>query len=128
MQDKVILVGNWILKAEETLISAEKNIEISELYTAQNRLYYALFYAASALAQKNDFITSKHSQLKGWFNREFVKTGIFEQKYGELYFDLFEARQKSDYTFNYKPNRVNLLKNVQKVKDFIEEIRKQIVD
>lgn len=45
------------------------------LSTALNRLYYAIFYAVAALAQKFNFITSKHSQLLGWFNREFIKTG-----------------------------------------------------
>lgn len=126
MQDKLILVNNWLTKSEEALKSTEKNIKINELYTAQNRLYYALFYATSALAQKNGFATSKHSQLKGWFNREYIKTNKFSQEYGELYFDLFEARQKSDYTFNFKPNTETLISDLEKVKEFMELIRKEI--
>ena len=126
MQDKTILINNWLEKAKEVLKSTEKNIKINELYTAQNRLYYAVFYAVSALAQKNNFATSKHSQLKGWFNREFVKTEKINSEYGELYFDLFEARQKSDYTFNFKPNKENLISDLGKVKEFIEIIRKEV--
>lgn len=126
MQDNEILVNNWLVKAEEALISTEKTIEIDELYAAQNRLYYAVFYAISALAQKNGFTTSKHSQLKGWFNREFIKTNKIEQKWGKLYFKLFEARQKSDYAFIFKPNKENLISDLEKATEFIELIRKEI--
>lgn len=126
MHDKEILITNWILKSKETLISAQKAIEISELHMAQNRLYYAAFYAISALGQKNNFTTSKHSQLKGWFNKEFIKTKKIDEKYGELYYDLFESRQKSDYTFTYKPDKETLNINLVLVKEFIEEIEKII--
>lgn len=126
MQDKEALIDNWLLKSKETLISVEKNICIDELYTAQNRLYYAAFYAVSALAQKNGFATSKHSQLKGWFSHEFIKTNKIDKEYGKLYFELFESRQKSDYTFTYKPSKENLIINLGLVKEFIYEIEKQI--
>jgi len=127
MQDNEILIKNWLSKSKETLQSAEKNVEINELATAQNRLYYAVFYAVSALAQKNNFATSKHSQLKGWFSREFIKTNRLDKKYGKLYFKLFESRQKSDYTFTYKPDKENLITNLSLVKKFIEEIEKWIL-
>lgn len=126
MPDKEILVDNWLFKAKEAIVSTEKNIEINELYVAQNRLYYVIFYAVSALAQKNGFATAKHSQLKGWFNHEFIKTEKFEQKHGKLYFKLFESRQKSDYTFNFKPNKEDLLKDLEKVKEFVKIIEKEI--
>ena len=127
MQDNEILIKNWLSKSKETLQSAEKNVEINELATAQNRLYYAVFYAVSALAQKNNFAASKHSQLKGWFSREFIKTNRLDKKYGKLYFKLFESRQKSDYTFTYKPDKENLITNLSLVKKFIEEIEKWIL-
>jgi len=33
------------------------------LFNAENRIYYAIYYIVSALAIKNDYSTSKHSQL-----------------------------------------------------------------
>ena len=124
MQDNEILIENWLTKSKEALNAAKKTIEINELSTAQNRLYYAAFYAVSALAQKKGFATSKHSQLKGWFTREFIKTSVIEQRFGNLYFKLFEFRQKSDYTFSFKPQKDKLIKNLELVKEFIEEIEK----
>ena len=39
---------------------------------AVNRIYYGLYYAVTALAIKHRFETSKHLQLIGWFNKEFI--------------------------------------------------------
>ncbi|MBD3308314.1 hypothetical protein GF339_17905 [candidate division KSB3 bacterium] len=49
-----------------------------------NRIYYAMFYAVSALALLQGFSTSSHAQLRGYFNREFVKTGIISIELGRL--------------------------------------------
>ena len=58
---------------KEVDVCLEKNL----LHLAENRIYYSLFYSASALAMLKGFVTSKHKQLQSWFNREFIKTGIF---------------------------------------------------
>ena len=67
--DKQILVDNAILKAQDAILAAESNFENGFYSTCQNRLYYAIFYIVTALAYKNNFVTSKHSQLMGWFNK-----------------------------------------------------------
>lgn len=124
MQGNDVLIQNWFSKAKEAIVSTEKCIEINELYVAQNRVYYVIFYAVSALAQKYDFATSKHSQLKGWFSREFIKTGKIKSEFGKLYFKLFESRQKSDYTFTFKPDKDKLIVSLRLVKEFVAEIEK----
>lgn len=123
-EDNEILVENWMYKAKEALVATEKTIAIDELSAAQNRLYYAAFYAVSALAQKNNFATAKHSQLKGWFSREFIKTGKIDGKFGKFYYKLFEFRQKSDYTFTFKPQKNDLITRLELLKEFITEIEK----
>jgi len=50
---------------------------------AVNRIYYAMFYMLTALALKYRFETSKHKQLIGWFNREFVKPGKLPISYSK---------------------------------------------
>jgi len=62
-----------------------------------NRLYYACFYAVSALLLTRDFSTSKHAHLRSLLHREFVKTGLIPKELG-AYFDLlFDSRQEGDY-------------------------------
>ncbi|VEN74433.1 conserved hypothetical protein [Candidatus Desulfarcum epimagneticum] len=56
-----------------------------------------MFYAVSALGTRHGFATSKHGQLIGWFNKEFIKTGVFKRNYGKTLRDAFEIRKQGDY-------------------------------
>ena len=56
-----------------------------------------MFYAVSALAFSHGFSTSSHSQLRGYFNREFVKTGVIPTHHGRAYGVAFDSRKKGDY-------------------------------
>jgi uncharacterized protein (UPF0332 family) len=67
------------------------------LVLAVNRIYYGMFYAVSALALKHGFTTSKHKQLIGWFNKNFVKDKKVDRKFGEIIRDAFDRRTAGDY-------------------------------
>ncbi len=41
--------------------------------------------------------TSKHSQLIGWFNRNFIHAGLIDSKYGKIINKAFNRRTKGDY-------------------------------
>jgi uncharacterized protein len=125
MQDKII-IKNWLLKSKEALNEAEINIQMNCLQSAQNRLYYAIFYSVSALAKSKNFITSKHSQLLGWFNKEYVKTELISKEIAKIYVEMYEFRQKSDYTFSFKPRVEKLKVNFNETKFFIDNIKKII--
>jgi len=56
-----------------------------------------MYYSLTALALLYKFETSKHAQLIGWFNKNFVNTHLIELKYGESIRKIFEKRQKGDY-------------------------------
>ena len=95
-----------------------------------NRLYYSLFYAVSALLVSHDIQTKTHSSLKSQFSLHFVKTGMFDKKYGQLLSELFDWRQKGDYEniFDYDKESVQpLFIPVKEMLDLIkEEIQKSI--
>ena len=65
--------------------------------TCANRLYYACFYAVTALLTRNGLSSSKHTGVKALFNQHFVKTGQVSRENGKLYNQLFEDRQEGDY-------------------------------
>ncbi len=62
-----------------------------------NRLYYAAFYAVSALLVKDGHLASKHSGVKALFNQHYVKPGVFDKEDGRFYSHLFDLRQEGDY-------------------------------
>lgn len=98
----------------------------SGLYnTAVNRIYYAMYHAVSALALKDCFTTSKHLQLIGWFNREYVKTGKAEINSGKYLMRAFEMRSKSDYDdfADYSEKEVKeLMENLDSFLQIVENL------
>lgn len=62
-----------------------------------SRLYYACFYAASALLLHHGLSSSKHSGVLSLFNREFVKVGIIPPNLAAVCNQLFSSRQRADY-------------------------------
>ena len=85
-KDREELIKYRIVRAKDSINDVQFLIENNKLTLAVNRIYYGIFYILSALALKHKFITSKHSQLLGWFNKTFVKEGIIDKKYGRLNF------------------------------------------
>jgi len=49
-----------------------------------NRVYYAMFYAILALLIYEPYSSSKHSGVLGYFNRRFIKQGVFDREYFEV--------------------------------------------
>ena len=54
------MVRYWWAKAEESLASARRELQTGSLSFAMNRLYYAAFYAVSALLMESDLSFKKH--------------------------------------------------------------------
>ncbi|MGL4941749.1 MAG: HEPN domain-containing protein [Thermoguttaceae bacterium] len=117
------IVNNWLLKSDEAFQDCQLNIEADALSTAQNRLYYSLFYAVCALAEQSAFRTSKHGQLIGWFNKEFIKSGLVDVALFRTYQKAFEFRQKCDYTFTFKPQKEKLEESLEEVRVFIHKVK-----
>ena len=97
VEEKITYLRYRLRRAHETLIEAKTLHEQDLLAGAVNRIYYAMFYSVSALALSHGFSTSSHAQLRGYFNREFIKDGIISIELGKLYGNAFDARTKGDY-------------------------------
>lgn len=65
--------------------------------SAINRAYYAIFYAACALLMTQSVTRSKHSGVVAAFRRLFVKSGLIEVEYSEIYGRVMDDRHISDY-------------------------------
>ena len=115
-----------IQKSKETIAEVEIQIKNEFWNTAINRMYYACFYAVSALLVKHEIETSSHSGVRQQFGQLFVKTGKFDKKLAKHYTDLFEKRHKGDYNdfFDFDEETVNRLLPVSK--EFINSIEKLI--
>ncbi|MCK4662861.1 MAG: HEPN domain-containing protein [Bacteroidales bacterium] len=120
------LITYRVEQALETINEVEIQIENNFFSTAINRIYYGMFYLLLALSLKNNFKTSKHNQLIGWFNKEFIKTGKVEKKFGRIIHKAFEDRSDGDYGIYITFEKEEVLQRFEEMKEFISQIKKLI--
>ena len=84
-------------RAHETLEDARILANAARWNACVNRLYYACFYAVSALLVWDALSSSKHAGVRSLFNRQYVKPGKNPKDLARIYNDLFERRQEGDY-------------------------------
>jgi len=93
-----ILVRYRLERAGEALDEAKMLFEAEHLHTYVNRLYYACFYAISALLLTKGLSTSKHAHLRALLHKEFIRPGRIPAQHGKFFDLLFNNRQKGDYS------------------------------
>jgi uncharacterized protein len=112
----------------KTLNAAEVLAKNKYWNSAVNRLYYSLFYAVNALLVLNKIITKSHSGTKKQFSINFIKTGKIDKKYGRLFAQLFDWRQKGDYDNIFEYDSDTVLPLFDLVKEMLQEIESIIIN
>lgn len=60
-------------------------------------MYYACYYAVSALLVKNKVEVNSHAGVRLQFGQLYVKPGIIDRDLGKHFTELFEKRNRGDY-------------------------------
>ena len=116
-------VRYWWAQAEASLESAQREFIAGAYSFSVNRLYYALFYAASAALLDRQLSFTKHTGVRSAFHREFIKSGLLEIEWGKFYDKLFEDRQEGDYLVFVTFERDYVEDLVKMSKQFLETLR-----
>jgi len=112
--------------ARQTLEDA-KIIANNKLWkAAANRLYYACFYAASALMVKFGFEAKKHSGIIRLLGLHFVSKNLISNELGDVYYKLFALRQKGDYDDWIVVNESDIMPLFFPAEKFINEVENLI--
>lgn len=109
-------------RANETIAEVKIHIENKFWNTAINRMYYACFYAVSALLAKEKIEVLSHSGVRQKFGEHFVKTGKIDRNLAKHFTELFEKRHKGDYNDFYDYDEETVLRLYPVSKRFVEEI------
>ena len=118
------IIKIWLEKADESLESAELELRAGHIIFALNRIYYACFYAITALLHKEGKSFSKHTAVKAEFNRQYIKTGDIDKKWGKFYGNLFEDRQEGDYLPVIAFDAEDIASRLEQARKFLLVIRK----
>lgn len=116
------LIRHRLTRAEEALEEADAMLQMGHTTTAVSRLYYACFYAVSALLLREGQSSSKHSGVRSMFNRDWIKKGIVPEQMGDLYNRLFDNRQRGDYGDFVEFEAAQVRTWNEQAKQFVEKI------
>lgn len=95
--DRTEIVKYRLEKAYRTYNEAIGSIENRYVETAANRLYYAAYYAVSALLISYKYEASNHNGVIQMFGKVFLRNNIIDKKYGKTFNQLFSLRLTGDY-------------------------------
>ena len=95
--DRKSLVDYRLNKAKETFAEIAILIENKLWRNAANRLYYACFYAASALLINDGHQTHSHNGVKRLLSMHYINENKIDKSLIKTFGKLFNMRQRGDY-------------------------------
>ena len=115
-------VATYLQAAHQALAGSQHNLNADFYGIAVNRAYYAVFYAANALLITKGLTRSKHSGTVSAFRQFFVKPGLIEPEYSDIYGSLMDDRHVSDYDMGTAIESQRAETDVQDAHRFVERI------
>lgn len=116
-----------IHSAKDLLTEIDDHIKRGYYNTAMNRMYYACFYAVSALLLHAGIDGVKtHEGVRQMFGKHFIQTELLPKEWGRFYTIVFNNRSAADYE-DFKTYDLSAVQELfPRVCEFIGLIDKQI--
>ena len=96
-KERKAVVAYRLARAKETMQEVSVLIENKLWRLAANRLYYACFYATTALLINKGYETHRHNGVKTLLNLHYVSNNKIDKSFSKMYQQLFNLRQDGDY-------------------------------
>lgn len=120
--DMTMFVRYRLDKAEEAYSAAELLCGAGQWNAAVNRLYYACFYAASALLLQRNIGAKSHAGVLGMFSEHVVRKGDMTVEEFHVYSKLLSWRAKGDYSDLFDFTKEDLDMVLTPTRNFIDKI------
>ncbi len=124
--ERTELIRYRLDEARDSIEDVQLLIDNDRWRAAVNRIYYGMFYSLLALGLAYKFETSKHQQLIGWFNKNFIHEGLIDSKFGKIINKASNRRTQGDYDSFVVFNKEVILEMFGEMNEFIDEIEKFI--
>jgi len=109
-------------KAKTLLTQAELLLKNQQYDGSVNRSYYAIFSAVRSILALVELDSQSHRGVISFFDRYFVKTGLFEKRYSQIVHEAFDSRQDNDYEDFYHPSETEAQEQYDNATQFLQEI------
>ena len=117
-------------RAKEEYLAAIDTLKLGYYKVANNRAYYSIFHSMRAILALDAVDFKKHSEIIAYFRQNYIKTGLFEQKFSDIIGNASEIRTASDYDDFYiatKEEAQTLLLNAIEFYNTVEEYISRII-
>lgn len=113
--------------AEEKLASAKILLDAEKYKDSIGRSYYAIFSAVRAVLANDKVDFSKHAGVIAYFQKEYIKTEIFEKKYSTYLQSAFQIRNSCDYDDFFIVSKQDAEEQYQIAEEFYNVIKKHLI-
>ena len=110
-------------KSDEVYEAAVILYDAGQWNSAVNRLYYACFYAASALLLKRGIGAKSHGGVIAKFSDSVVRTGEMSADTYRVYSKLLNWRTKGDYSDMFDFTKEDIDDVLEPTKAFVEAVK-----
>ena len=123
MDDQTIELAKYrIEKAEEELKAAKYLYEKDIIKSSLSSSYCSIFHSARALLVFKKLDSKKHSGVIALFNKEYIKTGLINEKAKDILSKAFYIRIESDYKDFYVASKEEAQEQIDNAEFFLNEI------
>lgn len=121
-EERLAIVLYRIEKAQKALEEIHKVLPLEVWSIIANRMYYALYYAASALLISDAHQVSTHKGVISLLNQYYVRTGLLSKEDGNLFGFIFAFRKGCDYDDFIDASEVDVNRYLPQVEQLVEKI------
>lgn len=122
-QERVDLSKHRIEKSAEMLSDAEELLKTESYRSSNNRAYYCIFHAIRSVLALDGVEFKRHSGNIQYFQKEYIKTGIFSEEDSDIILSASEIRNASDYDDFYMVSKDTTEELVKSAMVFYEKVR-----
>ena len=108
--------------SKQDLKSAKLLFDNNDYRGANNRAYYAIFHAINAVHSLDKHSYKRHRDAISNFNKQYVKTEVFDRSLGRRISDAEEIRHASDYDTFYIATKEDAEKQINSAEEFISAV------
>ena len=122
------LIFYRIETAQSDIKAAEILLNAKEFRGANNRAYYGIYHAISAIHALDGNAYKRHKDAIANFNKDYVKTEIFPREVGRKIGEAEEIRHASDYDDFYIASKEESERQIAVAGEFIELVEKYCME
>ena len=114
--------------AKSDIKSAKILLDAGECRGANNRAYYGIYHAISAIHALDGNAYKRHKDALANFNKNYIKTEIFPRILGRKIAEAEEIRHASDYDDFYIASKEESERQIAVAGEFIELVEKYCME